>query len=417
MQVIHSSKKGTISVFLTLILASILLVVGMFVHAASIVSGRSYADAVFQLAGRSVLSEYDVHLYDKYGIFAVHTDARQVEDKIKHYADYSFHDNPMKEMMRGRKYMDTLKLALESVQVDLKGFSMTDTELFEQQILEYMKYGIIKDLLNEEKEYPHIKLEIELRNKQIINSLPSKGYQSNLIIDMKRLFENGIPSLKEIQTDTKDIYLINEYIMKHFLNHQRGNERRDTFFLNEVEYILKGNFNDKSNYKAVRNDLFIMRNILNLIHINSDPEKRKKVEAIAVILTLAEGKEIGALFVAEAWAAAESENDLRLLEAGNQVPFVKNKDNWAVPISSTLEFLWQEDYIKPKKMQGYEYEDYLRILLFLENRERKLLRCMDLIQLNMKGNYDQYFDLKEYYGGFQFEAIARESKFTYIQKF
>lgn len=403
--------------FLTLILASILLVVGLFIHAASQTAGKSYADAVFDLAGRSILSEYDVALYHHYGIFAVHTDEREAENKIKYYADYSFHDNTMKEMMRERNYMDTFKLDLESVQVDLKGYSITDTELFEQQVLDYMKYGIIKDMLNEEKEYPHSKLEIELRNKQIINSLPSKGYQSNLMTDLKRKVEHGIPSLKEIQTDTRDIFLLNEYIMKHFLNHQRGHETRDTFFFNEVEYILKGNFNDQSNYKAVRNDLFIMRNILNLVHINSDPEKQKKIEAVAAILTLAEGKEIGALFVAEAWAAAESENDLRLLEDGKQVAFMKKKDNWAVPISSTLEFLWKEDYMNPKSMHGYEYEDYLRILLFVENREKKLLRCMDLIQINMKGNYDRDFDLKEYYGGFQFEAITRESKFTYIQKF
>ena len=417
MIVCDSSKKGTVSVFLTLILASILLLVGLFIHAASQVAGKSYADAVFDLAGRSILSEYDINLYEIYGIFGVHTNESEAENKIKNYADYSFHDNTIKEMTRRRKYMDTLKLNLKSVRVDLKGYSLTDVELFEHQILEYMKYDIVKDMLDEEKEYPHLKLEIELRNKQIINSLPSRGYQSNLITDIKRLVETGIPNLKQIQTDTRDIFLLNEYIMKHFLNHQRGHETRDTFFLNEVEYILKGNLNDQSNYKTVRNDLFIMRNILNLVHINSDPEKRHKVDAVAALLTLAEGKEIGALFVAEAWAAAESENDLRLLEDGKQVAFIKNKENWAVPISNTLEFLWKDDYMKPKNMQGYEYEDYLRILLFVENREKKLLRCMDLIQLNMKGNYDRDFDLKEYYGGFQLEAITRESKFTYIQRF
>jgi hypothetical protein len=134
-------------------------------------------------------------------------------------------------------------------------------------------------------------------------------------------------------------------------------------------------------------------------------------------LTLARGKEIGSVVVAEAWAAAESENDLRLLEDGKQVAFLKSNDNWAVPISSTLEYLWNKDYESPDKMNGYDYEDYLRILLFLENREKKLLRCMDLIQMNLKGSYDRDFNLKEYYGGFQFEASTQERKFTYNQKF
>jgi len=417
MHFLHYSKRGTTSVFLMMILASILMLAGLFIHASSEAAGRSYADAVFDLAGRSVLSEYDLPLQNRYGIFAVHTDERQAEGKIKYYVDYSFHDNYLKEALRGKDYMDTLNLDLESVHVNLKGYSMTDTVLFEQQILEYMKYGIVVDNLIKEKSFTPVKQKIELRNDQIINGLPSNGYQDSLFNDLKRIAENGIPSLSEIKNKTKDTYLVDEYIIGHFINHQRGHEIRDTFFLNEIEYVLKGNFNDERNYNAVRTDLFIMRNVLNLIHVNSDAEKRKKVEAAAAILTLVKGEEIGAAVVAEAWAAAETENDLRLLEDGKEVALIKNKDNWAVPISLTLEYLWKDDYVKPKQMNGYDYEDYLRILLFLENREKKLLRCMDLIQLNMKSSYNRDFDLKEYYGGFQFEAIARDRKYTYVQKF
>lgn len=417
MHFIYHSKRGTTSVFLMMILASILMLAGLFIHASSVAAGRSYADAVFDLAGRSILSEYDIPLQNRYGIFAVHTDESQVEKKIKYYADYSFHDNILKEALRGHEYMDTLKLELQSIHVNLKGYSMTDTDIFEQQILEYMEYGIVIDNLTKKKSAPPIKQETQLRNDQVINSLPSNGYKDSLFNDLKRIVENGIPSLLDIKNKTKDTYLVDEYIMGHFLNHQWGFEIRDTFFLNEIEYILKGNFDDKRNYNAVKSDLFIMRNVLNLIHINNDPEKRKNVEAVAAILTFVKGEEIGAVVVAEAWAAAETENDLRLLKDGKEVALFKNKDNWAVPISQTLEYLWKDDYIKPKQMNGYDYEDYLRILLFLEDREKKMLRCMDLIQLNMKGSYNRDFDLKEYYGGFQFEAIARDQKYTYVQEF
>jgi hypothetical protein len=34
-----------------------------------------------------------------------------------------------------------LKLELKSLRVSLKGYSITDVDLFEQQILEEMKYG------------------------------------------------------------------------------------------------------------------------------------------------------------------------------------------------------------------------------------------------------------------------------------
>lgn len=394
-----------------------LLVVGLFIHAASQAAGRSYADAVLELAGRSVLSEYDIQLQKRYGIFAVHTDERQAEEKIKLYAGYSFHDNFWKEALRGRKHTDLLQLELDSVSVDLKGCSMTDAGLFERQVLEYMKYGIVKDRLIKRKSYPPMNLEAQLKNGQLIGGLPSKGYKSNLFADLKRIAENGLPSLTEIEKNQTGNYLINEYIITHFLNKRRGHETRDTFFFNEVEYILKGNFSDAENHGAVRRDLFILRNVLNLAHIAGDPDKRSKVEKAAALLTLVNGKEIGAAAVAEAWAAAEAENDLRLLEAGKEVAFIKRGENWAVPFSGSLEYLWHEGYAEPKKMNGYDYEDYLRILLFLENREQKLLRCMDLIQLNMKGSVNRQFDLKEYYGGFQFEAVVRDRTFTYIQKF
>lgn len=418
MRFIHyCSKRGTTSVFLTMILASVLLAAGLFIHFASLAAGRSCADAVLELAGRSVLSEYDLLLQKRYGIFAVHTDEKQAEEKIKLYAGYSFHDNFLKEAIRGRKHTDILRLKLESVKVNLKGYSMTDAGLFEQQILDYMKYAAVKDMLSAEKAFPPLNREAELKNGQIIAGLPSQGYQGSLYSDLKRLVENGLPSLAEIKKSQSDNYLVTEYILTHFLNRRRGHETRDTFFFNEVEYVLKGNLSDEKNYGAVRTDLFIIRNVLNLAHIAGDLEKRKKVAEIASVLTLINGKEIGAVVVAEAWAAAESENDLRLLEDEKEVAYIKDRNNWAVPISDTLEYLWKEGYTAPEQMKGYDYEDYLRILLFLENREQKLLRCMDLIQLNMKGGGSQDFDLKEYYGGIQFEAVVQDRKFTYIQKY
>ena len=411
------SRKGTTSVFLMIILASMLMTVGLFIHAAVLAAGRSYADAVFDLAGRSILSEYDLQLQKRYGLFAVHTDETEAEEKIEYYSDYSFHDNYIKEAFRGRNHKDVLRLELESVCVNLKGYSLTDTNLFEKQILEYMKMGILKDKLSGEKKQPVDVQNRVLRNSQIINCLPSNGYQSSTFIDLKNVVEKGLPDLDEICREAKDDYLVNEYIITHFANFNRMNDDQDTFFQNEIEYILNGDFSDENNYHNVRNDLFIMRNVLNLIHIKSDAQKVKEAEAVAAILTIGKGEKVGAPVVMEAWAAAESENDMRILEDGNQVALVKSKENWAVPISRTLEYIWKDGYSKPTKMSGYRYEDYLRILLYLENREKKLLRCMDLIQINMKGSYYRDFDLKEYYGGFYFEAVVQDRTFTYDQKY
>lgn len=411
------NKKGTTSVFLTMIFASVLAVAVLFIREGSLIAGRSCADAVFDLAGRSVLSEYDLPLQKRYGLFAFHADERQTEEKLKYYCDYSFHDNILKEAIRGRNYMDMLNINLESVRVSLKGYSITDTDQFEQQILDCMKIEIVQKVFKEKKSYPTNQQNSVLKNEQIINGLPSSGYQAGIFTDIEQLAENGLPDLEEIKSGAKDTYLVDEYILGHFLNHLRGSKEKETFFQNEAEYILKGGFNDQTNYNAVKSDIFLLRNGLNLLHIASDPVKQRKVAEVAAALTLGAGEEIGIPVVAEAWALAETRNDMKLLEAGKQVAAVKSRDNWAVPISGTLEYILGKEYIQPQNGNGEDYEDYLRILLYLEDREEKLLRCMDLIQINMKGSYDEDFDLKEYYGGFQFEAVAKGRKFTYIQKY
>lgn len=421
------SKKGSISVFLTIILTSMILVTSFFIHAAAKSAGSSYTDAVLELAGRSILSEYDIPLLERFGIFAFYAEESQVESKLKFYADYSFHNNRLKELSRDRKYLDPLKLDIESMHVDLKGYSITDANIFESQILDHMKTGVIKSVLRNDKGARPEKIDVELKNLKIINSLPSSGYRKSKL-DITGLVDEGIPSIETIRNSGSKNFLVNEYIMGNFYNHANGKETRDSFFINEVEYILNGEFSDQKNYKDVRMSLFLMRTGLNSMHICSDSTKRNEITALASLITPGPGMIITEALITAAWAAAEAENDIRRLEDGKKVTLVKSKNQWALDLNNAVKYsIENPDEIEPKKRNhgyiepvsknGNDYEEYLRILLFLENREIKLLRCMDLIQLNMKSCYRRDFDLKEYYGGFQFEAVVQGKKHSYIQKY
>ena len=48
---------------------------------------------------------------------------------------------------------------------------------------------------------------------------------------------------------------------------------------------------------------------------------------------------------------------------------------------------------------GEDYNQYLNFFLFMIDEDVKLLRMMDLVQLNMKLNHYDDFLLKEYYVG------------------
>ena len=63
-------KKGSSSVFLVMILASVITLVMTFVSAAMRTAAIGYMDGLVNLSGRSVLSEFDLHLKDDYGLFA-----------------------------------------------------------------------------------------------------------------------------------------------------------------------------------------------------------------------------------------------------------------------------------------------------------------------------------------------------------
>jgi hypothetical protein len=61
---------------------------------------------------------------------------------------------------------------------------------------------------------------------------------------------------------------------------------------------------------------------------------------------------------------------------------------------------------------GLDYENYLFMLLCFKSRECKLLRMMDLIQMDMKGSYYEDFLLGNCYGGIDFTCtVVREGSF------
>lgn len=64
------NSKGSASVFLVFILSSMIMMVVAFIYSAGQSAVRSSADSLLNVAGRAVLSEFDLDLKKDYGIFA-----------------------------------------------------------------------------------------------------------------------------------------------------------------------------------------------------------------------------------------------------------------------------------------------------------------------------------------------------------
>lgn len=384
-----------------------MMVVVVLVNSAVMVSDYSYCDCVIQLAGRSVLSEYHKALKDKYGIMAFKSYNRDVNDKLRFYMNGSF-DSKMQ-----RNNLTLIKPGLKSITCDMSMYTLMDTDNFENDIVDYMKYPKLKQQKKEQKVYEG---KGKIINGRIINSLPSKGIAGENF-KIGNLFSKGMPSWKELTSQNTKNLIVNEYILNNF-NYRLGWESpTETYFKNELEYILYGKLSDSENQDNFIKDFRAMRVILNSAHIYADCEKRKQILELAEIMTPGPEAAITAVALAESWAYAESLNDVKLILAGEKVALNKNRQDWALGLESAVKEGRGEGYIKPASDNGRTYKDYLRLFLYFEDREVKLMRVMDLIQINIQGGFDDRFYIKDCYVGFQYRAMINGQEYCYVQKY
>ncbi|HQC82605.1 MAG TPA: DUF5702 domain-containing protein, partial [Bacillota bacterium] len=81
-------------------------------------------------------------------------------------------------------------------------------------------------------------------------------------------------------------------------------------------------------------------------------------------------------------------------------------------LENAIEGIMNEAGESPEEQEGLDYEDYLFLLLCFKDKESKLIRIMDLIQLNLKGTADEDFDMSRCYSGFSFRSkVKRTSGF------
>ena len=224
---------------------------------------------------------------------------------------------------------------------------------------------------------------------------------------------------------------------KCFDNHVTKSDDKNHLLVNEWEYVIKGSTDDEENYRAIRQRLFIARNALNLAAIYKDPAKVETIAAVAEAITPGPLGAVTQLLIAEAWAALETEEDLEDLYHDRRVPVLKSPEQWKTDLWSVL----GSDKVRDKlddeskklldekqnelsglsgKVQtvaqfkyGLNYDEYLLIMIASLNDNIRLLRIMDLIQINMKYRYYADFNMMEYYTGVRFtiEANGKNHEF------
>lgn len=243
-----------------------------------------------------------------------------------------------------------------------------------------------------------------LRHGPTVTGLPSRSLpDKSLLASAKRLGEN-MKNPSVIFSGGTNRYLLDSYILDIFNCEARANDENH-FFRNEVEYILCGELSDEKNLKKTDRALVLLRTGLNLSHIYSDKTKTAAVAAAAEVLTPGILGTVTQAGIAALWAGAEALNDVKLLHSGYRVPIIKNSASWAVDLDSLIEgYNAESGMIKPSVNEGRLYRDYLRILLFTKDNDVTTARILDLIQINMRKNYDGQFLVQECVTGVSIDA-------------
>lgn len=194
------------------------------------------------------------------------------------------------------------------------------------------------------------------------------------------------------------------------------------FYTNEVEYVFAGCKSEFANASIVYSWIYGTRFVNNFAAVYSayssgDSWMRLEIDGLAAAASAAT---MGAVpfsvfkwvFIT-AWAAGETSLDLALLiNDGYKIPLIKTRDNIFIQsvtdIGNAFDFESRLNYMRNPNSTSkvtdkinVSYEDYLIILLAFVDRETRLLRIGDLIQLNMRQRCDSDF--------------VMSSAFTYIK--
>ncbi len=436
------NKKGSVTVYVTLFFVTLTAMIFSFVQASEKTAVETGVRKLGSVWTASVLAEYDRNLMERYGLFAFYGTPQTTSKKLGFYGNETF---------RGKEYID-----FRGATCSLNRYSMADVDIVKRQIVrmgELESLGELKDLSFHESDESGISnpyfsgedtgIGGEIRNPEALRNLPSAGSSDGITISGLKDRVTGLTSLPDIVSSGTDAFFEEKYLFRYFKDGQDSRKLGRTFFRNEIEYVICGKKRDDDNLEGVRLRIIAIREAANLAYLLKDPVKQSLIlEAAAAFATPAGAPAVAAV-IETGWALVESVNDYRLLIRGKKVPFIKDEASWATDLDSIFagsgrpspgtgesvppgdsagsgagaaggagsgesagetvmpEIKTEVGLIDPGNTHGETYQSYLRFLTALLDENIRILRMMDIIQLNMQNQVSPGFLLRDHYSGLE----------------
>lgn len=236
------SQKGSITIFLSIILLAMVLVAGVIVDGARINTAKPQIKRALETSIRSALAGYNMDLKEKYGLFALNqNDKVHLEEIIKDYLNKNLMiDKEELDDKNISNYLNLYDYKIESIEVK-PIFNLCENPVTRQQILEYMKYRGPKEI-----------------GKEFINKLEllKKAGPTSEAYKKRIDFEKELKNIEKFQRQVyKNIY--GEYEKKIMWSYKR--EKMDYYVRGFNEKVFRSIINEYIeeilNYKDLKNSL------------------------------------------------------------------------------------------------------------------------------------------------------------------
>lgn len=416
----EAMKKGEVTAYLSLVFILLMTFVGGIMESASIQMAKNYRRADMNRAMESVFAEYQKELLEEYEIFALDTGyetSQYGEDMVIRRLEYYGAQNMEHQVRRiqyltdhgGRAFYEQVAAYMEQQYgIDLVKEQVGMTDMWkkqDEQIIEYEQTGKTEqehlDQLLEEQEgelpsedNPIAYVE-ELKKSPILSLvMPEDRQVSEKKIELasmvsKRQRNQGYGDFSDVtpEAGTVDHLLFGRYLTDHFGHAVSEEDKGELDY--ELKYMLAGKESDRENLEAVVNKLLLFRFVPNYMHLQGSSTKKAEAEAMALtlcsLLAVPAITQAAAQVILLAWAYGECLMDVRALLNKGKVPLMKNEESWQLSLSDLLK-LGQDKSLNDGQDtgSGLTYEEYLRILLFLEKKEALGMRALDLIENNLR---------------------------------
>ena len=390
------NRKGSVTVFVMMTMMSLIMLFMVIIRASKDSAVRGAFSSLGTLWCDSILAEFDQNLQDRYDIFAFYGLAPEIGSKLRFYA--------------GESVLDKKYVSMSGISCSTAGHSLMDTDNFREQITRAAKLRIAGEIAGKPNDSEsHGPAQPTTGSAEaLLSDLPSKGSVRTV---SAAGFKNAVEragSVKGILAETGNRYLENRYAFMYFKDRSADRGIGKTFLNNEIEYMICGKKSDRGNEESMKLKIIAVRTIFNTIYAFEDPEINVETLAAAEIITPGPAAAATQKILQAGWAACESVNDYNLLISGKKVPLYKDRESWAVSLESVVkggirelsegspEVKDEVPCIDPGNEHGEEYGDYLKAMLYLMDEDVKLLRMMDLIQMNMRYCHYSDFRIREY---------------------